>query len=307
MATYHISTESISNHYKTAIEYLCGEKERFNDGSLLAESINMNIILMTACYMESVFEGVILESFQSKIDMRTSKHIKKLRHRSSFNLFYRYAEAHIERGISQAAGIDRYDFFFKMCTGHSFKTSKITKEYIECVCILMQLRNMLAHGRMIKSIVEKDGLEKKKAHLADLKEKLRSAYKEGRCSVESDGNNFEMRFYDKCEGKVFFLFNSKKLQICECGESDEFNSEQDEEIFVGGYKQAETYLLKNNLISKKFIEFNGVNQFFSAKVASHFYMAVLKFIESLKILAAMRSESNFLLSFLFENEEGVKS
>lgn len=52
-----------------------------------------------------------------------------------------------------------------------------------------------------------------------------------------------------------------------------------EENFIGGYKKAETYLLKKNIIEKKFKDLESSNVFFSNEVADHFWQTSKKFLE----------------------------
>jgi len=103
----------------------------------LAEAINLNIILSTGCYLEGKLEDIILDLFDSKIKFRSSEHLEMIKDRASFNIFYKAIETELERNISQSTGVDKYDFFFKMITWHSFKTSDNTKKYIEGINVLM--------------------------------------------------------------------------------------------------------------------------------------------------------------------------
>ncbi len=53
------------------------------------------------------------------------------------------------------------------------------------------------------------------------------------------------------------------------------------ESFRGGYKKAEEYFLKNNLVKKRFIESESERMFFSNRVASHFWKLAQDFVKNL--------------------------
>lgn len=51
-----------------------------------------------------------------------------------------------------------------------------------------------------------------------------------------------------------------------------------EEHFNGGYKKAEEYLIKKNLISQKFVDMESVEIYFSNDISNHFFDLVQNFI-----------------------------
>ena len=52
-----------------------------------------------------------------------------------------------------------------------------------------------------------------------------------------------------------------------------------EDEFLGGYRQAENYLIKIKLINKKFVEYKKIDHIFTNKVTDHFYSICKKFLK----------------------------
>jgi hypothetical protein len=56
------------------------------------------------------------------------------------------------------------------------------------------------------------------------------------------------------------------------------------EDFKGGYKLTEEYLIRNNLINKRFFDGRPINKLLTNKVSDHFSSISIKFVKYSKIV-----------------------
>ncbi len=70
--------------------------------------------------------------------------------------------------------------------------------------------------------------------------------------------------------------------------------------FSGGYKITENYLLKKKLITKRFIEEDSIDHFFTNKIADHFYSISKGFLRYHSKIVAQEKRK-----FTFANIEGI--
>jgi hypothetical protein len=72
------------------------------------------------------------------------------------------------------------------------------------------------------------------------------------------------------------------------------------ELFLGGYKQAENYLNKTKLINKKFTEYHRIDQIFTNKIADHFYRISKKFIKHCNIIFKNEVDESAVEKFIMK-------
>lgn len=148
MARFDIYEAPIFNYYQDIINF---NKEALrkpeNDGRKTA--LNLNIILCSACLIEGVLEdrGKILLGYYR--DIFDTINIPEFELRKPMNHFFNNIEEHLHKKVSQSTGLDNYASLFELFTGTSMKQHKKIKPLYEGVNVLFQLRNVIAHGRLI--------------------------------------------------------------------------------------------------------------------------------------------------------------
>ena len=107
--------------------------------------INYTIILNTACCVEGILEYILKEILFQKNTMLQDVNSEK------FYQFYYSLEKEVHDRIAKTTGIDNYNYLFKLLTGKELSKIDIIKLYMEGINVLFEFRNVLAHGREIKS------------------------------------------------------------------------------------------------------------------------------------------------------------
>ena len=146
MATYEIYNSEIYSLFKSNIDFLFENRDCKKE---LNCALNMNIILLNACYLEGLFErnAKCILGYHRSIYKNVS--IPDLNFRRPMNIFYNRITSDLKRKISQTSGIDNYDTLFEILLGKSMKKDEAIKPLIEPIKVLFQLRNVIAHGREI--------------------------------------------------------------------------------------------------------------------------------------------------------------
>jgi len=145
---YHVYNSEIFSLFKKNIEFLFENRDCQEE---LNCAINMNIILLAACYLEGLLErkAKCVLGYHRSIYKNIS--IPDLDFRRPMNFFYNRLMSDLKKKISQTSGIDSYDSLFEVLLGKSIKKEEEIKPLIEPIMALFQLRNVIAHGREINA------------------------------------------------------------------------------------------------------------------------------------------------------------
>lgn len=148
MAKYQVYSSEIYSLFKKNIDFLFENRDCQEE---LSCALNMNIILLTACYLEGLLErkAKCVLGYHRSIYKNISK--PDLDFRRPMNFFYNRIASDLKRKISQTSGIDNYDSLFEVLLGKSIKKEEAIKPLIEPIKALFQLRNVIAHGREINA------------------------------------------------------------------------------------------------------------------------------------------------------------
>ena len=148
MATYKIYRSEIYSLFKKNIDFLFENRDCQEE---LNCALNMNIILLTACYLEGLLErkAKCVLGYHRSIYKNIS--MPDLAFRRPMNIFYNRVTSGLKRKIAQTSGIDSYDNLFEVLLGTSMKNDEAIKPLIEPIKVLFQLRNVIAHGREINA------------------------------------------------------------------------------------------------------------------------------------------------------------
>lgn len=148
MAIFTFFEDNIYTYFDKIIELSLNERKTTkNKDSLVA--INLNIILCSACFLEGIFEdrGKMLLGYYRVI--YNSIDLPLFEIRKPMNTFYNNLEEYLSANISQTTGIDKYNTFYKLLLDKSFKKDSYLSTMIEGISALFNLRNVIAHGRLI--------------------------------------------------------------------------------------------------------------------------------------------------------------
>lgn len=148
MALYRVYNSEIYSLFKKNIDFLFENRDCQEE---LNCALNMNIILLTACYIEGLLErkAKCVLGYHRSIYKNIS--IPDFDFRRPMNVFYNRITSELKRKISQTSGIDSYDSLFELLLGKSMKKEEEIKPLIEPIKALFQLRNVIAHGREINA------------------------------------------------------------------------------------------------------------------------------------------------------------
>ena len=148
MAVYQVYNSEIYSLFKKNIDFLFKNRDCQEE---LNCALNMNIILLTACYLEGLLErkAKCVLGYHRSIYKNIS--IPDLDFRRPMNIFYNRITSDLKRKISQTSGVDSYDSLFEVLLGKSMKKEVMIKPLIEPIKALFQLRNVIAHGREINA------------------------------------------------------------------------------------------------------------------------------------------------------------
>lgn len=241
MAVKLIIKQPIWEYQKDHIEFLY--ESRKNLKSIKSRiGINISIILHSACCIEGYLENELKTLLEHRNSILNKNNFKQFSFRRIYNVFIHNIEKDFETRISRTTGLEKFDSLIEILS-YKKKPDKLTDfKYFECIKVLFQLRNVLAHGREVSA------------------QRVSGYWTNG--------------------------------------------SWEDE--FLGGYRQAERYLIKIKLINKKFIECQRIDHIFTNKVADHFYSICKKFLKHcLNIFEIEKNETsveNIIMKELFNNK-----
>jgi len=80
--------------------------------------------------------------------------------------------------------------------------------------------------------------------------------------------------------------------------------EEWKELFSGGYKKAENYLLKNKLVDKRFVECDSTALYFNDNVADHFWELSKKIVHQISESLAEDVKEAFDSEVFISNDNG---
>lgn len=153
MGITDITIETLYEDYLLAARYLEDNKSSLSDDLRIA--INAQIVLGATCYLEGYFEYLARKILFEFHRMRTELTIEYPDNETRVRLigFYNRLEALLEDQIPKTIGFERYQNLFEILTGAKFSQDKEVRGYVEPISILFGLRNLMAHGRLLKKEV----------------------------------------------------------------------------------------------------------------------------------------------------------
>lgn len=150
MAIYNFYREPIFKYYKEQIDFLLRSRENLENINI-KKSLNMNLILSSACFTEGVMEHLAKCLLGYYRLVYNEINIPEFELRKSMNKYFERIEADVYQRISQGTGVDNYDRLFELLLGKSFKKADAFKLILEPVQILFQLRNVIAHAKEVSA------------------------------------------------------------------------------------------------------------------------------------------------------------
>ena len=147
---YDVKNSTIYNLYEKQLEFLF-KNQNLDDDKELNSSINMNIILCSACLVEGVLEdrAKLLLGYYSAVYHVLPQ--KDLETRRLLNLFLNRTFHSINKNLCRSIGIEKYNEYFQTIVGKSIYNYDQIKHLLEPIKVLFQLRNVIAHGREINA------------------------------------------------------------------------------------------------------------------------------------------------------------
>lgn len=148
MARFDIREASIYPYYEQLICFNKSARAKAENAEFNA-ALNMNIILCSACLVEGVLEdrGKLLLGYYREVFNQID--VPDFELRKPMNHFYNSIEEMMHKKVSQSMGLDNFATIFEMLTSKSLKQDEQISVVYEGVSTLFQLRNVIAHGRLI--------------------------------------------------------------------------------------------------------------------------------------------------------------
>lgn len=148
MAIYTVYESSIYPYYKQLIEF--NKQQRGDPANKdVNVALNLNIILCSACLVEGILEdrGKLLLGYYREVFSQID--VDDVELRRPINHFYNNIEEFLHKRVSQSTGLDNFATLFETFTGKSLKQNEQISPSYEGVSTLFQLRNVIAHGRLV--------------------------------------------------------------------------------------------------------------------------------------------------------------
>ena len=150
MALYVYYSDEIHSKLKRNIEFMVEIRTSQKDEELIA-SINLNILLLTACYVEGKLEEILKKLMEDHRQIYREVDIDDFKIRRPINIFYNSITDDVINRISKCTGLENYSNIWRLIMNKSLLDYDEIKELWEPTQILFQLRNVIAHGRQVSS------------------------------------------------------------------------------------------------------------------------------------------------------------